>query len=641
MKTNLLRKMLSGINDAKASALLFFILYYVYLWQVIDLRLIYHNGANVWDFPVFYLGWDFFSNFISYPGGLIAYASAFLAQFLSIGWAGALVVTLQAWLLWLCTGSVVRLAAGRRILWVNFVGPILLLIIYARYAYPFIYDHHVYPFDIAMDLLSALGPACLYMIAASKARVVNLIIFAVLTSIVYVVSGGTYLLFVVICGLYEMFFRYRAAIALIFLTAPLSIVYVVSKLFIDVGATDTFNGFMPQFFGGDKLNLVVIYTIYLLAPMTLGVLGFVKLLYKNGKRILPAAAKPIAVNKTAQQGVLGRLRERLTIKSAGTITNLCVIILGFLTVCFCHNTNKKTIISVDYYASMGMWSKVLEITEPHQHNKFIIHHINLALYYTGRLGDDMFKYSQFKGSLMLSDESGDPHGQWWSFDTYLDMGHINLAESMLVLAMETFGERPLILKRLALINIAKGSAGAAKIYLKALGRTLFDAGWAKNYLDKIEKDPNLSTDKEIQRLRSMMPEKDRDFESLDDNLFLDLLDRNKNNKMAFEYLTAYYLLIGRLDKFAAIIGRINDFDYKAIPRSYEEAILLYNLRPGKKIELPGRKISRETLERFKNFDNILSFQYGGNKYLALGDLEKNFGDSYFFYYVYHRTGMKK
>ncbi|MBN1391182.1 MAG: hypothetical protein JW947_00085 [Sedimentisphaerales bacterium] len=564
-----------------------------------------------------------------------------MAQFLSIGWAGALVVTLQAWLLWLCTGAIIRLAAGRKILWINFIGPILLLIIYARYTYPFIYERYVYPFDIAMDLLAALGPACLYIINASKNRVVNLVIFAILTSVVYVVSGGTYLLFVVICGFYEMFFRHRVVIAVILLTAPLSVAYVVSKLFIDVGDIDTFNGFMPQFFGGDILNLAVVYTIYLLLPLALGILGFVKLLHKNRKGVCATGAKPPVANKTAQQGALGQLQERLAIKSADTITNLCVIILGFLTVCFCHNTNIQTTISVNYYASRGLWNKVLEIAGPLQHNKFVNHHINLALYHTGRLGDDMFEYDQVKGALMLSDESINSRGQWWLFDTYLNLGHINLAESMLVLAMETFGERPLILKRLALINMVKGSIGAAKIYLKTLGRTLFDAGWAKNYLDKIERDPKLSTDKEIQRLRGMMPEKDRDFESLDDNLFLDLLDRNKNNRMAFEYLTAYYLLTGQIDKFAAVIGRINDFDYKAIPRSYEEAILLYNFIAGKKIELPGLEISRETMEQFKNFNNILLLKYGRNKRLALDELNEKFGDSYFFYYAYGRTGTKK
>jgi hypothetical protein len=255
----------------------------------------------------------------------------------------------------------------------------------------------------------------------------------------------------------------------------------------------------------------------------------------------------------------------------------------------------------------------------------------------------MFKYDQVNDGLTLSDESMNPNGEWWSFDVYFDLGHMNIAESMLALSMETFGERPIILRRLALVNMVKGRTGAAKIYLRALTRTLFDAGWAKDYLDKIERDPNLSTDKEIQRLRGMMPEKDRaigswDFESLDDNLFRDLLDWNRSNRMAFEYLTAYYLLTGNLNKFAGIIGRINDFDYKAIPRSYEEAILLYGFLTKKKIELPGHEISRETTERFSRFNDIYLGQYNGDKDLALSELRKDFGDSYFFYYVYHRTG---
>jgi hypothetical protein len=44
----------------------------MYIWLAVDLRLIYHGGEVITDFPVFYRGWVFFSGFISRPGGIIA-----------------------------------------------------------------------------------------------------------------------------------------------------------------------------------------------------------------------------------------------------------------------------------------------------------------------------------------------------------------------------------------------------------------------------------------------------------------------------------------------------------------------------------------------------------------------------------------
>ena len=183
--------------------------------------------------------------------------------------------------------------------------------------------------------------------------------------------------------------------------------------------------------------------------------------------------------------------------------------------------------------------------------------------------------------------------------------------------------------------------GTVRVCLGTLSKTLFDAGWAKEYLAKIERDPNLSTDKEVQQLRSMMPEIDRDFKSVNESLFLDLLDKNKQNRMAFEYLMGVYLLAGQLDKFTGNLYRLDDFDYTRIPRAYEEAILLYSYTKKKDVELHGRKISPESRERFDNFLKVYVGQYGANKSLAFNELAKDYGDSYFFYSVYGRSGTKQ
>src|SRR4030066_898986 len=108
---------------------LFFILFYLYLWLYVDLRLMYHGAGIITNFPVFYKGWTFFLPFLSYPSGPLEYLSAFLSQFFYYSWAGTLVVTVQAWLLSVCIDYLLKAANLPRIRWICFILPILLLVL--------------------------------------------------------------------------------------------------------------------------------------------------------------------------------------------------------------------------------------------------------------------------------------------------------------------------------------------------------------------------------------------------------------------------------------------------------------------------------------------------------------------------------
>lgn len=81
---------------AAIRSVIFFLLFYLYFWLVVDLRLLYEGGGVITNFPAFFTGWTFFRGFLSRPGGLVEYLSALLSQLFYYSWAGALVVTLQA-----------------------------------------------------------------------------------------------------------------------------------------------------------------------------------------------------------------------------------------------------------------------------------------------------------------------------------------------------------------------------------------------------------------------------------------------------------------------------------------------------------------------------------------------------------------
>jgi len=309
-------------------------------------------------------------------------------------------------------------------------------------------------------------------------------------------------------------------------------------------------------------------------------------------------------------------------------------------VLFCHDKKVRASFEVDYYACHKMWPEVLQAASSHSEDFFIVHAVNRALYHTGRLAFDMFSYPQHSDVLFLTAEKGCP-AYWKKFDICIELGFINVAENALVVYLEVFGERPILLKRLALINMVKGNSGAVRVYLGALSKTFFDAEWANNYLTHLQSDPNFATDDRIQQLRNLMVEKDRPFGDYSpEDALLALLEKNRQNRMAIEYLMALYLLTGQLDKFIENLNYLDDLDYSEIPRHYEEAILVYTSVSKKLVNLRGRRISPQSHRRFEDFIQVFN-RHGGNTQAAFDELAKNYGDSYFFYYTYGVSGMKK
>ncbi len=194
-----LRKLSSRDIGSMSRSLIFFVLFYLYLWFCVDLRLMYYGAGVITNFPVFYKGWAFFLTSLSYPGGPLEYLSAFLSQLFYYSWAGALVVTMQAWLLCVCIDYLSKATNLPRIRWMRFIPPILLLILYTRYTYHF---------PTTLAFLTALILVCLYLkMASSQTKIFgHLCTFLSLSVILYYLAGGAFLLFAVVCAIYELLF---------------------------------------------------------------------------------------------------------------------------------------------------------------------------------------------------------------------------------------------------------------------------------------------------------------------------------------------------------------------------------------------------------------------------------------------------
>jgi len=622
-----LRKLSSQDIGRTSRCLIFFVLFYLYLWLVVDLRLIYNSAGVITNFPVFYRGWAFFCGFLSHPGGLVEYTGAFLSQLFYIGWAGALVVTIQALLMSACFGCILKSVNLSHICLLRFIPPILLLITYNQYTYHFI---------TTMAFLVTLTFVCLYLritrsLTSSSSR---LVVALVLSVILYTIAAGAYLLFAILCAMYELLFRRQYLLALLYLLSASVIPYVEGVLILGVNIIDAFSDLSPLSwkilsFENRRKLIVIIFILYSLLPLTLLASGFWKII-QNSKIInrlnpLPAKMK-FNINSPVRKWI---------------IESLALFTIAFTSVFFSYEKEKKTVFLTDFYASQRMWPQLLRAAQCFPDNYYVVNAVNRALYHTGRFSYDMFSWPQNPATLFLSTKKHELASRKKS-GTYLDIGLLNMAENTLAGSLEGLGERPSILKELALINMVKTNYDSARIYLGALSKTLFYDDWANNYLEQLKSDPDLSENKEIQRLRSVCMEKDYGFTSLNnvEAALLHLLKKNRQNRMAFEYLMSWYMLNGRLDKFVQNLDRLDDFGFSQFPRLYEEAILVYVFSVRKPVNLHGRQISAESRQRFEGFNQILN-DYGKNKQAAYNKLAQDYWDSYFFYYVYGRQGTEQ
>jgi hypothetical protein len=500
-----------------------------------------------------------------------------------------------------------------------------------------------------MALLVELLFVCFYLKIISKVPQSgwsNLVVFLVLSIILYYVVAGAYILFALLCAIYEMLFRGRWLTGLLCLLISALVPYIEGALICGVSIVDAYSDLLPFSWKftinkADSRMITIVYLLYLLIPLTAGVLGLwqviVKLLAKRehgGQSRGKTASERTKIIKNIYSWYFEHNKVRWTI---GTLV-LFGIVVGV--VFLSYDIERKALFEVDYYSYHKMWPQVLKTARNNLNSFAVIHAVNRALYHTGRLNIDMFSYPQHAGTLFLS-VKGAERAYWNKFDLYIDLGLMNKAQIELDCSLEIFGERPLILKRLALVNMVKGDLGSARIYLGILGKTLFEAKWAENYLELLQSDPNLVTDSQIQHLRSQMMEKDYAYSVIDiEDLLSQLLEKNRHNGMAFEYLMAWYMMSRQLDKFVQNLDRLDDFNYREIPRPYEEAMLVYVHSMRKPVDLRGRRLNPESRRRFEGFNQILN-RYARNKDDAFNELAKNYSRSYFFYYVYARPEMEK
>lgn len=205
--------------------------------------------------------------------------------------------------------------------------------------------------------------------------------------------------------------------------------------------------------------------------------------------------------------------------------------------------------------------------------------------------------------------------------------------------MEVSGKTPETLDRMAVIYFLKGQKKAAQMFWKELRYTLQGHRRAKYILELAERKDLLEKDKNLQKLSSLMPK--FDFISIgypSDRDLLFLLQQNPGNRMAFEYWVAYQLLEGDLEYLWNNIDKFRAFGYNRIPRHVQEMLLLYAyLSKWNQPDKLKPYVDNSNVQRFSEFERII-VQYRSNKSSAQKASKQEFGDTYWYFWMFIRSG---
>lgn len=566
-----------------------------------------HHLSYLEQNQLFRYNTDYIAGFFQNPGGLITFLDSFLTQFFCYTWVGALILTLNGFGILLLSRYIFKQIGQPGILFS--LMPLMLLAA--------LHSNHNYPLSVSLGWLHALAFYALYSrIENDTQRFVSGITFFIIS---YFLAGIFAFLMIALCILYEVLYRkghLRYYLIAVILIVVLVIPYLGWRYIYLIDLRQAW--FQPVVFSSLYPVRVFLFLMSLYYPVVFLVNSF----------MLKVLAKTEF-----------NFSWRWPFLVPGTLLYLISI---FMLVKFAYDRNNELFLKIDAHYQSSSWKKVLTLSNRyHGHNQLVLYYTNLALYNNGELADKMFQYRQYGTSGLWLEWKRNETAPFFGGEIYYQLGYTNEAYRWAFEAMEAKGLNPRSLKRLANTSIINRKYEVAEKYLHFLDQTLFYRKWAKERQRLIADTTLIFLQKELMDRRRLLITNDFIADiNLNSHLLNKLLEAHPDNRMAFEYMMASFLLSKDLEAFAGNIYRLKDLGYKKIPIHYEEALVLYAGLSHKDVVPPGYSISRDTRERFHNYASI----FARNRYSmdqAARALSGDFGNTFWYYmqFVAFRPGQ--
>jgi len=602
---------------------LLFCCFFLYIWLFGDTRLIYHAFGRFVDYPAFFTGWEFFGEAIDHPGGIVEYVTGFLSQFYYYRLCGAIVVTIVVGLTCFATAMLVSFAGYNSLAGVIGYTPAIFFLA--------MHNKCGHPLAVFVALLINLWVLVVYEKIRLQSFALRGCCFLLMFVLLYLAAGAWALLFGILAAGFEALVRRRLLSACLCILLTGLVPLIVGWCF-DLRMIDIYLYLLP-FDPRPSMNAKEIARALQISLLSIFLAAFVfqfLLRRKTSDKVSRKKSKETEANT-------GKILIRWVVQSL-------VVILAAVSVVKLTTGIEIKRLQADFYAGKGMWAELLEYADRHPvvtYDPEGNHNIIMALHHTGKLGEELFRYPQFKDGMFLPARGKDIRGYRRGISYIrlsLFLGNLNIAEKEAYELFENSGEYPDLFWSLAIINITKKQPKVARVFLEVLSRDLIHGKKAKNMLKRLAEDPELNDDKEIIRLRSIMRTEDTVEMQTVEPFMLDFLEVNPHNRIAFEYLMIYYLKTGQVDKIAKNMYRFRDFGYKEVPRHFGEAILLHLGQTRENLPRQGLTIDSQSYTTGEKF--MVDLQSNPpDKPASARNLAPQFGNTYYYYYFFKQSGV--
>lgn len=602
---------------------LLFCCFFLYIWLYGDTRLMYHAFGRFVDYPAFFTGWEFFIEAVDRPGGIAEYLTGFLSQLYYYQFGGAVVITVVVGLTWLAAGMLVS-SAGFNFLAgiVGYIPAVFFLAMHTKC------EHAL---GVFVGLLLSLWVLVAYEKIRLKSFALRGCCFLLMFVLLYLAAGGWALLFGILAAGFDVFVRRRLLSACLCILLTGLVPLIVGWCF-DLRMIDIYLYLLP-FDPRPSMNAKEIARALQISLLSIFLAAFVfqfLVRRKTSDKVSGKKSKETEANT-------GKILIRWVVQSL-------VVILAAVSVVKLTTGIEIKRLQADFYSGKGMWGELLEYADRYPvvtYDPEGNHNIIMALHHTGKLGEELFRYPQFNDGMFLPSRGKELRGYRRGISYIrlsLLLGNLNIAEKEAYELLENSGEYPELLWNLAIINITKKQPKVARVFLEVLSRDLIHGKKAKNMLRRLAEDPELSDDKEIIRLRSVMRTEDTVEVQTVEPFMLEFLEVNPHNRIAFEYLMIYYLKSRQVDKIAKNMYRFRDFGYKKVPRHFGEAILLHLGQTREHLDSHGWKIDPETYKTGEMFMAALKSN-PADRPASARKLAPVFGNTYYYYYFFNQSGF--
>ena len=568
-----------------------FLVFYIYFFAFNKYHLFYLEQTQLFQFSA-----DYFQSFLGKPGEFIFYLGGFLSQFFVNSYLGSGIITLLAIAVYFLSHIIFR-KLGINSLVLSFI-PVLLIAT--------LQSDHLYKTGLTVGIILALLFICLYLQIHDKIK--RSILGGAGWLLLYHLSGGFALfasLLVVISELFYFKTKAKWIAALVISLVSIGFPFLAWKFFYLMPFRDAW--FFPfPFWGVSRMPLFAVLLAFF--PLIILILAGYKQFRKKEILVFPWNLSSIL---------------------AGSL----VIITGLVLVkTQAHDPKTEILLGLDYHVQMEEWEKVIELSKTYPgSNQLILYYTNLALYKTGQMSDRMFDFQQHGVDGLRLEWKRNEVAPFFGGEIFYHLNYINEAYRWAFESMEAKGLNPRSLKRLALTSLINGHYSIAEKYLNILDQTIFYKDWSARYSTFVSDTTQISRNKELTEKRQFLLKQDFINDSKDYNLGLSqLLQEHPQNKMAFEYQMAIFLLNKDITNFAANIYRLKELGYRHIPVNYEEALLFSMIYFKKDLVPEGYSVRSATIKRKNDYISQLS-QYGNDRELAARQLNKQFGKTYWYY----------